>query len=39
MGIRDPIEVDALLGNKKSGGEDEIATKIELLKKKQKRLK
>ena len=38
MGTGDPMEIDALLGSEKSGGEDEIAAKIERLKKKQKKV-
>ena len=34
IGIRDSMKINTPLGNKKSGREDEIATKIEQLKKK-----
>ena len=37
IGAKDTMEVNASLGNKKSGGEDEIAAEIEQLKKEQKR--
>ena len=38
MGVGDSIEVDAPPDNKKSSREDEIATEIERLKKKQKKV-
>ena len=37
MDAKESIEVNALLGNKKSGGEDEIAAEIKRLNKKQKK--
>ena len=37
MSTKGPIKVDASLGNKESGGEDEIAAEIEWLKKEQKK--
>ena len=39
MGAGNLTEVDALLGNKKSGGKDKIAAEIKQLKKKQKSLR
>ena len=38
MGARDPIEIDALPDDEESGREDEIAAKIERLKKEQKKI-